>query len=222
MLRCVPCDCAMTPSHTTRKRSRRYHYYTCSSAQKRGWKTCPSKSIPAGEIERFVIDRIRCIGRDPALLNETLAQVRTQTDAGAQELELEHGGLERELRRLHAEVRQVVDRAASDGNHAMDLPRLADLQERIRNAESRTAEIEEQLKALAGQRVDDQEVAQALAAFDPVWETLTPHEQARLVRLLVERVDYDGSRNLVSITFHPSGIKTLADELARHHQARRA
>jgi hypothetical protein len=31
---------------------------------------------------------------------------------------------------------------------------------------------------------------------------------------LVERVDYDGANGNVSITFRPSGIKTLADELA--------
>jgi len=29
LLRCVPCDCAMTPSHTTRKGGLRYRYCTC-------------------------------------------------------------------------------------------------------------------------------------------------------------------------------------------------
>ena len=35
------------------------------------------------------------------------------------------------------------------------------------------------------------------------------------MQLLVERVDYDGANDKVSITFHPAGIKTLADEIAR-------
>jgi len=61
--------------------------------------------------------------------------------------------------------------------------------------------------------VDEREVARALALFDPVWETLSPREQARVIRLLVQRVDYDGERQTVSVTFHPAGVKTLADEL---------
>jgi len=61
--------------------------------------------------------------------------------------------------------------------------------------------------------VDAREVAQACSLLDPVWETLTAREQARILHLLIERVDYDGVNSNVSITFHPTGIKTLADEL---------
>jgi hypothetical protein len=57
-LRCARCGCAMVSSHTT-KGSRRYRYYLCSQAQKRGWKTCPAPSVPAGEIERLVSEQIR-------------------------------------------------------------------------------------------------------------------------------------------------------------------
>ena len=43
---------------------------------------------------------------------------------------------------------------------------------------------------------------------------LTLSEQSRLLHLLIERVDFDGRTDDISITFHPTGIKTLADELA--------
>ena len=52
----------------------------------------------------------------------------------------------------------------------------------------------------------------ALASFAPVWEQLSPKEQARLIRLLVERVDYDGAAGDVAVTFRPGGIKALANE----------
>jgi site-specific DNA recombinase len=64
ILRCAACDCAMSPSHSTRG-NKRYRYYVCTSAQKRDWSTCPARSIPAAEIESFVVDQIKCIGMDP-------------------------------------------------------------------------------------------------------------------------------------------------------------
>jgi site-specific DNA recombinase len=72
LLRCVPCDCAMTPAHTARKGHQRYRYYTCVNAQKRGWQTCPSKSIPAAPLERLVVEQIQRLGRDPQVLRDVL------------------------------------------------------------------------------------------------------------------------------------------------------
>ncbi|MEX0714089.1 MAG: recombinase zinc beta ribbon domain-containing protein [Pirellulales bacterium] len=65
-------------THATRDATKRYRYYVCTAAQKRGWQSCPSQSIPAGEIERFVVDQIKCIGRDPQLVAETVRQARGQ------------------------------------------------------------------------------------------------------------------------------------------------
>jgi site-specific DNA recombinase len=52
---------------------------------------------------------------------------------------------------------------------------------------------------------------------------MTPHEQARVIRLLVSRVDYDGKQGKASITFQPLGLKTLAGEmLGRNEEEQRA
>ncbi len=131
LLRCQACDCSMTPSHTSRG-NRRYRYYVCTNAQKRGWDHCPSKSIPAAQIEGYVVDQIRSLKRD------------TELDCSA-----------------------------------------------------------------------DQE---ALAALCSVWPTLSPKDHARLLGLLVRGVDYDGGTGRLAIHFHPTGIRTLADELAAQHE----
>src|SRR5262249_23918347 len=75
LLHCASCGCAMTPSHTT-KGDRRYRYYTCVHAQKHSWQSCATKSIPAGDVEQFVVAQIQGIGQDPLLLHATLAQAR--------------------------------------------------------------------------------------------------------------------------------------------------
>ena len=51
-----------------------------------------------------------------------------------------------------------------------------------------------------------------LGALEPVWDELYPAEQARILRLLVERIDVtpDGG----CVTLHAAGIRSLVAELA--------
>jgi site-specific DNA recombinase len=77
LLRCAPCDAAMTATHTT-KRGRRYRYYVCRTTRTEGWGACTTKSVPAHEIERLVVDQIRAIGKDAALVAQVLASARGQ------------------------------------------------------------------------------------------------------------------------------------------------
>ncbi|MCK4412647.1 MAG: recombinase family protein [Candidatus Eisenbacteria sp.] len=209
LLHCVPCGRAMTHSHTRKNGKRRYRYYVCTGAQKRGWHTCPSKSIPAREIEKFVVDQIRCIGKDPALLAETLEETRAQAQKRIKDLEAERKSLKRDLSRHNAELRKLAGRLATNGT-ATD--RVADLQDRIRAAEQRSTQVREELIALGRELLDEKEVVRALAVFDPAWEMLAPREQAKVIHLLVQRVGYDGGQGTVSVTFHPAGIKMLSHE----------
>ena len=212
LVHCVPCDCSMSHSHTTRKSkgaTKRYRYYVCLNAQKRGWHNCPSKSVPSAELETFVVDQIRCIGRDSTLLEETVRQAHALARQQLAELEAEKNRLEQELVRLDAGLRRLAAKG-----HAMNgaADEVAELQERIQADERRANELSEEIGQLRRETIDERELASALALFDPVWDTLAPREQRRVLQLLVERVDYDGEQNTVAITFHPAGIKTLADE----------
>jgi site-specific DNA recombinase len=56
---CAACGVAMTPAYTTRNASRRYRYYVCTKAQRQGWAQCPSKSLPAGQLESYVFERLQ-------------------------------------------------------------------------------------------------------------------------------------------------------------------
>ena len=208
LLRCTACDCGMNHTYSS-KGNRQYRYYVCLRAQKRGWQECPSPSIPAGEIERFVVDQIKGIGRDPLVIRETVAQARRQAEDQIARLRAERVGLVARLRSDHAELgRLAADARLGD-------PRLADANDRIREAERRVTEIDDELATLDGELVDETEAAAALADFNTLWDCLAPREQARVIELLIERVAYDGSAGKIAITFQPAGIKTLASELAQ-------
>ncbi len=120
------------------------------------------------------------------------------------------------MRRLLAEVG-----AGTSGGGVVS--RLAELQDRVGQVEQRIARLRVQMEAVQQERLDEAEATRALASLDPAWETMTPGEQARVVQLLVSRVDYDGARGKVAITFHPLGLKTLAgDRLGRNSEEQSA
>lgn len=203
LIRCTACDCAMSHSYTT-KGARRYRYYTCQRAQKSGWENCSSKSVPAEEIERFVVDRIRELVQDPSLIAETIDEAQKQAREAIRELEVDRKAQHREQRRLIAEIRKAAGDAS---DHAID--RMADLQQSQQDIERRLNEIDAQIAMLRNEFIDESSAAEALRKFDPVWEQLAPRERVRIVRLLVERVDYDGANSKVAITFHAAGLRDL-------------
>jgi len=206
--------------HTyTSQGNRRYRYYTCYAAQKQGWHACPSKSVPAEEIERFVVDQIRAIGKDPTVMAMALDQARAQTMEETAALESDAKITEREIARIHAEMAKVATDAATNGHAAV---RLAELHERLRKAEQRLTELRAEAERARRGLVSKAEVDSALEAFTPLWDALIPREQARVLRLLVQRVEYDGAKGKIAVTFHANGIKTLghngmADRPARVH-----
>jgi len=67
IIRCAHCDCAMGPAFT-RRRGRIYGYYLCVHAAKRGHRTCPTRSLSVGEIDRVVVEQLRSLLRTPEVL----------------------------------------------------------------------------------------------------------------------------------------------------------
>jgi site-specific DNA recombinase len=74
-------------------------------------------------------------------------------------------------------------------------------------------EVGEELDVLQGASVDRRDLAKALALFDEVWVCLFPAERERIIGLLVARIDFDAGRGTVAITFRPTGIRSLAEEI---------
>lgn len=201
LLRCACCDCAMSHTYSAHQ-SRRYRYYVCMKAQKRGWAACASKAVPAGEMERFVIEQIKAIGQDPQVLGRTIQRMQYRQRKEMGELKSEERSLQRELIRRNQRLHRLVQENPQ-GQHAQE-------QDRIGQIERRISGIGDQRSALSDQVLDQRQVEQALGAFMPLWEALSPREQGRMLHLLIERVDYDGKEGTIRLTFRPNGIKTLA------------
>jgi site-specific DNA recombinase len=58
LLHCESCAAPMVYSYSG-KNGRRYPYYVCRNAQRKGWAVCPAKSLPARAIEESIGGQIR-------------------------------------------------------------------------------------------------------------------------------------------------------------------
>src|SRR5262249_20594351 len=136
-----------------------------------------------------------------------------QDDARVAEWEGERVGLERDLLRGQSEVRKLLAEVGSGASCNAAVTRLAELQARLAQLEQRLSRLRAQREALQQERLDQAAVTEALSGLVPAWQTMTPDQQARVIRLLVARVDFDGEQGKASITFQPLGLKTLAAEM---------
>jgi hypothetical protein len=57
----------------------------------------------------------------------------------------------------------------------------------------------------------ERQVVKAVTAFAPLWDEFFPAEQARIVRLLVERVDISPQR--MQVRLRAEGLQTLVEGL---------
>jgi site-specific DNA recombinase len=208
LLCCEPCGVAMVHTYTV-KGDRRYRYYSCLRKQQQGASACPSNRLAAGDIESAVVARIRGLGADPRIAAETYRKVQEQGDARRHELESDLRTAQKEIRSIN---QQLVRLAGANGNGRVE--RLADLQKKLRDAEQHIQELKKELASINGDSVGQDEVVHALSEFDGIWGAMNSTEQARLLHLLVERIEYDGASGKVSVTFRSAGFKALCDSIA--------
>jgi len=71
-------------------------------------------------------------------------------------------------------------------------------------------DVRDQLAESAGQAVDAASVRKTLKEFDGVWSEMTPREQEKFVKTLVDRVTYDGATCTVTVGFRTAGIQQFA------------
>ena len=64
LLHCKTCGSFMFHTYTLKKTRHKYRYYVCSNAQKRGYHSCPTKSVNAQAIEDATIDCLKRIFSD--------------------------------------------------------------------------------------------------------------------------------------------------------------
>jgi len=70
LLHCNTCNTIMFHTYTMKNKTRKYRYYVCTNAQKRGYKVCPNRSLNAQAIEDASVDHLKRIFSDTRKFKE--------------------------------------------------------------------------------------------------------------------------------------------------------
>lgn len=203
---CKSCGRVMTHTFSC-KGAKRYRYYVCGTAMQKGWSECPSPSVPAGEIERFVVEQIRLIGSDERLMQKTVEQIESRAKCQLDSLHSERQCLQRQLRNDQERLQAI----AANTNDSQRVSGLPELQNRIDVAITRLKQVTAEYQTLKDKAIDVRDVQRLLADFDQLWQAMPPREQVRLTLLLIDRVEFDGVGGNIAITFHDAGLASLVE-----------
>lgn len=210
---CKTCGCAMghhfATSKNTKGGSKRYRYYVCGRAQKEGWSKCPGPSLPAEELETFVIGELRSLGEDNGLVRDAVLVAQATLRERLVSLENDRESLGAELDRARSELRDIVSEGRDrNGSAAV----AAELRERIRDLDARARRLDARISSMRNRVLDEDELVGALEAFDPLWEQLSTKERERLVRLLVKRVEWDAETETITVAFNAEAAAGVDEE----------
>jgi hypothetical protein len=197
----------MTHSYrAARGGSRAYRHYVCQGRNAGTDDGCPTPWLPAEEIERLVLDQIAAIGADEALAAEVLAEMASQAATEAKDAATRLEAAEAEVAACDRALRKAVT-----GRATIDPAELADLNERLRQAETAVGEARA-LRDAATQRLPDTTAGRAaLRSFTPVLRALSPAEQTDLMQALLTTVTIDAARGSLVLAFRPTGIAALLE-----------
>ena len=200
VVRCARCGALFTSASTT-KRGVTHRYYRCVTRDKQGRQACPARPVTARAIEGYVVDQLRDAVAGGDLASEVTAAVQRRVADARRNLEVEHRMLPGQIVSLSAELQRDTD-TLQHLSGAARRPIEARLQatgDQLARAEARLIAVETELHRLDGIEVDGAWVAECLTDFHRIWDVLTAENRARLLRVVIERVELDEPANEVRV-----------------------
>ena len=198
LLYCSNCGHQMGHTYTAKKQVK-YRYYACNKVLKQGRQSCISKRVPAQQIEQFIIDQIQDLTQDQQLFLQALEQANLQAGSRSEQLRSESSLLSKKISQTNRNMNTLLKSSDTDSSEV-----LRHLNNESQQAEARQREIENKLQKLPTKQIDGKDAMEAFQDFDPIWNALSPKKQARVLQLMIERIEYDSTegKQRISITYH--------------------
>jgi len=220
LVRCGACGQQMTPNFAYSK-GRKYFYYKCVSVNKLDKTACLTKSAPARELEKLVLDRLGFLGKNKTVVDQVVERARQMTGSELPAKQKERVRLIAEIGRQEAEVGNITAILAAQGQAAPQyralMDKLGDVQGRREELEKQVQKLDCEVVELETRQIDAEIIRRNLENFSLNFPRLTPQHQKELLALLVEEIIYDTQASKMKLTLRPLpdlGFEVVGDRVS--------
>ncbi|KAB2911239.1 MAG: recombinase family protein [Kofleriaceae bacterium] len=195
LVTCATCHASLTPA-TTRRNRNRFRYYRCARRDRHGAHACALSPVRAEDLERLVLEQLQCLVKKRAVGASVTDEVGRQLAATRAALGVERASLPEQFAEHTRQAEEIArtmttadDRAAGELALTESLAAAAAVERRLLDVDAELRELERAQRDLAW-------IGETLANFELVWAALTVAERARLVELLLERIEVKPDRSV--------------------------
>ena len=207
LTRCAICGSRMTHYHAYGRNGKPYRYYKCSKAQHGGPLACPLGRVPAGQLEANVLGRLEELAESPELITRALKKAQAVVNERLPKLTKELRALEAEGKKEKHDADGLMAAMMKNGlsGNALVTGKLNDLAESAKVREAKMSAVKEEIQNCLAQAPDPVALRLALANFGQAFKNLGPEDQARMIRLAVKEVVFDGQNKTITTSLRPLG-----------------
>ena len=211
LLRCKACDSIMYHTYTL-KGSYKYRYYVCTSAQKKGYQSCPTQSVNADAMENAVIESLKKIAKDSTTKRQAISHIQKSLQEKIKSLVAEQAALDEEIQSLAPKIDELKV-SLKNGQNNLPEAAIKKLKETLQDKERLLSEVRIKKVEAEEKLLGEKELDEALVVTSPIWDTLFPQEKRRILLHLLKSADYDARTKKLGLILSEKGIKLLCSEI---------
>jgi len=212
LLMCSSCGSKMILTYT-KKKTKKYTYYTCLNAVKNGRSQCANKSVPTHKMDDFIVNHITQITSDPQFLNRFVNEYSNQRNNEIDNIVAELKGLTLKQASFQIERDGLIQSniKANDETFIM-------VQDHISKISSRIDYLNSKKIVLGSTDMNAGDITVILNQFFPIWDKLSPDEQNKILDKLFEQIFWDGESERLDFHYSPLGLQLLQNQNKEIHE----
>ena len=195
LLQCGYCGGSFGISYS-QKNEHRYMYYICIKDEDRAERQCPLSRVPAGDLDRVILQQMSRIFKTPSMLVQAYSEV--------QKVEM------KQKTALIARQQELEEKQKSIREKMNNSDKLAELREQFMEVNQLLNEVKSQLSGF-GREFSSLDLVETCGSIETVWAELFPVERYRLAHLLFDRIILYADRIMLDVK--TLGLKSLMREL---------